>query len=326
MGESAKVTTPITEGEVPFEAPNAGKPCKTWYKVVGDLATSPHPPLVTLHGGPGAGSDYFEPLLDLWDVYSIPVILYDQVGCGRSTHLQEKNGDTSFWTYDLFMAELDNLVDHLGLRDTRGFSIIGQSWGGMLGALYAARRPLGLRQFINLSGLASMRLHIEGLRILLAQMPDSVRAIVEDCERRGDYENPAYQEATGMFARQHMCRLDPFPEGIMAGYREMNEIDPTSHMTMVGPAMIDIQGTLRDYEGWTEAHKIEVETLILNGKYDESTDMCMEPWFKTIPKIKWVTIDSEKASHMIHYEERERVIELCGNFLTSRTPTAGLTR
>ena len=40
------------EGEVPFDWPEAGKPCKTWYKVFGDLAST-QTPLVILHGGPG---------------------------------------------------------------------------------------------------------------------------------------------------------------------------------------------------------------------------------------------------------------------------------
>jgi hypothetical protein len=42
--------------------------------------------------------------------YGIPVILYDQVGCGQSMLLPEMMGDTSFWTVDLFMEELENLL------------------------------------------------------------------------------------------------------------------------------------------------------------------------------------------------------------------------
>jgi len=40
----------ITEGEVDFDVPAAGKPCKTWYKIYGDLSAGKRP-LVTLHGG-----------------------------------------------------------------------------------------------------------------------------------------------------------------------------------------------------------------------------------------------------------------------------------
>ena len=116
----------IAEGEIPFDAPGTSKPCKTWYKVIGDLTT---PPLVALHGGPGAGHEYMTSLTDLHDKYKIPVIYYDQVGCGRSTRFPEKNGDSSFWTFNLFLMELENLVKHFNLHQL-GFYILGQSWGG----------------------------------------------------------------------------------------------------------------------------------------------------------------------------------------------------
>jgi len=39
-----------SEGEVDFNVKDAGKPCKTWYKIFGDLNAGKRP-LVTLHGG-----------------------------------------------------------------------------------------------------------------------------------------------------------------------------------------------------------------------------------------------------------------------------------
>lgn len=89
---------PTTEGEVAFEVPEAGKPCKTFYKILGSLEATTGPVLIALHGGPGAGHEYLSPLGDLYAApYNIPTVLYDQIGCGRSTHLREKNGDEAFW-------------------------------------------------------------------------------------------------------------------------------------------------------------------------------------------------------------------------------------
>ena len=45
-------TTKITEGELDFHVESAGKPCKTWYKILGDLQSGIQP-LILLHGGPG---------------------------------------------------------------------------------------------------------------------------------------------------------------------------------------------------------------------------------------------------------------------------------
>lgn len=155
---------PIIEGEVPFEVPTAGKPCKTWYKVLGNLSNTTDPILIGLHGGPGAGHEYITPLADLYKLYGIPVLLYDQIGCGRSTHLREKNGDAEFWSFELFISELDNLIDHLEVRQ-RGFYLLGQSWGGVFAASYAMPRyhggstPEGLRKLIIHSGPASIPLY-----------------------------------------------------------------------------------------------------------------------------------------------------------------------
>ena len=65
-----------------------------------------------------------------WPTDGRAVIHYDQIGNGRSTHLPDRGAD--FWTVDLFLDELDNLLAHLGIADR--YHLLGQSWGGMLGA------------------------------------------------------------------------------------------------------------------------------------------------------------------------------------------------
>ncbi|KAI0976247.1 proline iminopeptidase [Xylaria arbuscula] len=298
----------VVEGEIPFQAPGATKPSKTWYKIIGGLETSP---IIALHGGPGAGHEYMTPMTDLYDKYKRPVIFYDQVGCGRSTRFPEKNGDNSFWNFDLFLKELENLVTYLNLHEL-GFYIIGQSWGGMLGAAYASSQPEGLRKLILAGAPASIPLYAAGCRYLLSQLPADVRKVIEECEKKGDYDSPEYEEASGVFYGQHLCRLDPFPEPLMESLGHLKE-EPSAYVTMQGPSEFTIVGNFKDWEGWKEGHKIEVPVLLLNGRYDEVRDTCVEPWFRSIPRIRWVTL--EKSSHMTHFEERERFMELCDTFL-----------
>jgi pimeloyl-ACP methyl ester carboxylesterase len=78
-----------------------------------------------------------------------------------------------------------------------------------------------------------------------------------------------------------------------------------------------ILGSFKNWEGWPEGHKINVPTLLLNGRYDEVTDLYMEPWFRTIPKVRWVTL--ENSSHMGCWENRGRYMQVCGGFLLSDT-------
>lgn len=186
---------PVSESKVAFDAPNAGKPSTTWYKVVGDLDKSSTPALIVLHGGPGAGHEYLAPFTDLYKQYGIPIVFYDQIGCGRSTHFQEKIRDDSFWTVDLFIAELDNLVDHLALRE-RGFFVAGQSWGGMLAGSYASRRPHGLKKLIVAGAPASFPLFVEYGKKLRAALPTDIREILEAGDRDGSYETSEYERAS----------------------------------------------------------------------------------------------------------------------------------
>ncbi|KAI1498645.1 proline-specific peptidase [Biscogniauxia marginata] len=302
------VAVHVLEGEVSFEAPNGGKPGSTWYKVYGSLEGSPLLPLITLHGGPGAGHEYLSPLTNLYGKYGIPIVFYDQVGCGRSTHYREKMGDESFWTFDLFIQELDNLVDHLKLRE-RGFFLLGQSWGGMLGAVYATRHPKGLKKLIIASSPASMPLYVVGNDQLRSELPQDMREALES----SDHDSPEYEKASAFFYKQHVCRLDPRPEDVQAAFKNLHE-DSTAYLTMQGPSELLIVGSLKDWEGYKIAHEISVDTLVLNGRYDEMTDVCVEPWFKAIPRVKWVTF--ENSSHMAHWEQPERFLQVCGGFLS----------
>ncbi|KAF3062242.1 L-amino acid amidase [Daldinia childiae] len=251
---------PVLESKVAFDAPNAGKPSTTWYKVVGDLDKSSTPALIVLHGGPGAGHEYLAPFTDLYKQYGIPIVFYDQIGCGRSTHFQEKIRDDSFWTVDLFIAELNNLVDHLGLRE-KGFFVAGQSWGGMLAG--------------------SFPLFMEYGKTLRAALPADIREILEAGDRDGSYETSEYERASAFFYSRHVCSLDPLPEPVKQAFVNLKN-DPTAYHTMQGPSEIVIDGNLKDWEGWKDAHNIQVDTLLLNGRYDEVGEPCVEPWVSII--------------------------------------------
>ena len=217
------------EGEVQFNVPGLSKPCRTWYKVMGDLK-SKIIPLVTLHGGPGACHEYLLPLQDLVMNFDIPIVLYDQIGNGRSTHLPEKDGDESFWTEELFRAELDNLIDHLDLRE-RTFDLYGQSWGGMLAAKYAALHPPGLRKLVLADAAASVELLLVGENALRAQLPTDVREILERCEKEGTIESEEYINACVVFYKRHLCRVDPWPKEVEIALGHLKD-DPTVYRTM----------------------------------------------------------------------------------------------
>lgn len=220
----------IIEGNISFDVPSAGKPCSTYFKIVGDL-NSGKTPLVVLNGGPGACHEYLLGLTDLTKKLSIPIVFYDQIGNGHSTHLPEKNGDEEFWIEQLFIDELDNLIDFLNLRK-QGFDILGQSWGGMMGSTYAASHPKGLRKLILTNTPASHALWVEAQMMLRRGMPQIVQDVLTRCEKEGKTDSEEYHEAVLLFYQKHMCQVKPWPAPEVGVALNWLMGDPTVYHTM----------------------------------------------------------------------------------------------
>ncbi|ORY01578.1 Alpha/Beta hydrolase protein [Clohesyomyces aquaticus] len=307
---------PVSTGYISFTIPSTGQPCQTFYKVIGDLSASKILPLVALHGGPGAGHNYLLSLTDLYDKYGIPVIFYDQIGCGNSTHFSDTMGDENFWTIEMFMSELKNVISHFGLQDT-GYYILGQSWGGVLAASFASQvpQPRGLKKVVIASGPASLPLYAEGTRALLAELPEDARKTLEECDKKRDYESPEFNVANMVFMKLHCCRLNEWPEKVTETFENIGKAKE-AYMTMQGPSEFIITGSLKTWEGISKAHNISVPTLLTNGRFDSVQDSSMYPWFNEISKVKWVAF--EKSSHMAHWEERDRYMEVVGQFLAGQ--------
>ncbi|KAK5211568.1 hypothetical protein LTR47_005291 [Exophiala xenobiotica] len=298
--------TKITTGTVAFKHPSLPKPCETWYKVYGDLTSSGSGrPLVTLHGGPGMAHNYLLSLSRLTTNpdTAIPVVFYDQIGSGRSTHLREKRLDTSFWVPELFMAELDNLLVHLGIESD--FDLLGQSWGGMLGGMFAVRGHPGLNRLIISNSPASMPLWVESCNVWRRQLPREVDDTIARHEKDGTYDDPEYLKAVEFFYRRHLCRIWPFPKDILDTLAWV-EMDDTVYRTMNGPSEFTVVGSLKNWSIVDELHKVHVPTLVLNADYDEARD-------SGISKVKWYTFPD--ASHCTSVEIPDKYCAVVAEFL-----------
>lgn len=207
----------VTTGEVDFVY--NGESFKTWYKVFGDLHSGATP-LVVLHGGPGVPHNYVLPHARLAAERGIPVVFYDQVGCGQSTHRTDK--PAAFWAIPLFVAELDNLLSALGIAG--GFDLLGHSWGGILAAEFAATtQPRGLRRLILADSLASMALWEVSVGKLLGRMPQGVQEVIKRHEAAGTTDSVEYQEAMQAFYREYVCRLDPWPQDLLDAFAALEK-------------------------------------------------------------------------------------------------------
>ena len=278
----------------------------TWFRLRGDPRAG-KTPLVILHGGPGCTHDYVEAYGDIAET-GRAVVLYDQIGNGRSTHLAGKDAD--FWSVDLFIAELENLVDHLGIRD--GFHVLGQSWGGMLGAEYAVRRPSGLRSLVIANSPASMRLWVSEANRLRRDLPPEVEATLQRHEAAGTTHSKAYEAAVEVFNARHVCRVQPMPDAVKRTFDAI-AANPTVYHTMNGPSEFHVIGTMRDWTIEGRLHAIEVPTLLISGRHDEATPATVQPFADEIPDVRWQIF--EDSSHMPHVEEKEACLDAVAAFL-----------
>ncbi|KAI0893407.1 proline-specific peptidase [Annulohypoxylon nitens] len=300
------------EGTVEFKVAGLDQPCQTWYKIVGDLNSSAAP-LIVLHGGPGACHEYLLPMTDLSS--SIPVVFYDQLGNGKSTHLPEKNGDEQFWTVELFKNELDNLLSHLGLKD-RPIDVYGHSWGGMLAAEWAASpsSATNLRRLILSSSLASMEVWKIGITKLRKELPKDIQEELDRAEEKKDFENPTYEAAMEVFYKRHLSLARPWPSEEVQAALNWFAKDPTTYGTMYGPSELYISGSLRDWTCIPLLDAITAPTLLINGSDDEAQDVAMQPFFDRIKKVKWITLDG--AAHFSHVDQRQKHMQHVEAFLT----------
>ncbi|KAK8038015.1 proline-specific peptidase [Apiospora phragmitis] len=301
------------EGTVGFKVAGLPEPCKTWYKVVGELDAS-KTPLIVVHGGPGACHDYLLPLTDL--ASSVPLVFYDQIGNGRSTHLPDKDGDEEFWSVELFMDELDNLICHLGLQE-RPIDIYGHSWGGMLVAEWAVTpsRAANLRRLIVTSSLASMDLWRKGITTLRNKLPQDIQDTLSRAEEKKDFESPEYETAVEVFYKRHLSLERPWPSKEVKAALDWSAKDPTTYGTMYGPSELYASGSLRDWTCIPLLGKIHVPTLLINGSDDEAQDVAMQPFFDCIEKVKWITLDG--AAHFSHSDQRQKHVQHIREFITA---------
>jgi proline-specific peptidase len=261
-------------------------------------------PVLILHGGPGAASYYMEPLAERLAAHR-GVVVYDQLGCGRS----DTPDDPSLWTVARSVSELGQVRAAMGLERCH---LLGQSWGGWLAIEYMTGRPAGIERLVLASTSASIRQFTEEARRLIDALPEPHRTVLVDLGAKGEYDHPDYQAAVGEFYRRHLCRMDPWPEALERSTEQMdgNQV----YLTMNGPTEFDVIGLLRDWDRTADLGRIGVPTLVTCGRYDEITPACSETIAAGIPDARMHVF--ERSAHISHLEEGEEYAALVEAFLS----------
>ena len=273
-----------------------------WYRVVG---TGSGIPLLTLHGGPGANSNYLEPLTALAD--ERPIILYDQLGGGKSDHPNNPN----LWVLDRFAEELVQIRDAL---DLPRFHLYGHSWGTMLAVEYALEQSVAPVSLILAGPVLNVPRYVQDANALKRELPSKVQEAIEHHEAAGTLDTPEYQAASGEWMRRHLCRNESILEGLLKGLGDpVSGINQQVYNTMQGPSEFAITGNLKDFDRTTRLSEIKVPTLFTCGRYDECTPDTTAWYHSLMPGSEMIVF--EQSAHMTHLEEPELYVQTVRDFL-----------
>lgn len=291
----------IEEKRIPF------REWETWVKIT-------HPadpregalPLIVLHGGPGMCHNYVKNINGLAST-GRTVIHYDQLGCGNSTHLPDAPAE--FWVPRLFVEEFQNLVKQLGIEE---YHLLGQSWGGMLGAEIATLQPEGLRTLSICNSPAAMSLWAQGAEDLRAQLPPEVQTTLTKHEAAGTLDAPEYLAATEVFYERHVCRTKPMHPDFVESEEAMLK-DPTVYWTMNGRNEFHVTGCMKDWTIIDRLDRITVPTLVVAGEFDEATPITWKPYVDGIANVRSHVFPN--ASHCSHLEFPEDFQQVVAGFL-----------
>ncbi len=271
---------------------------RIWYHRVGSGTATP---VVVLHGGPGSCSYYVKPLLAL--ATDRPVIIYDQLGCGKSDRVT----DTTLFTVDRYVRELQTLRDSLGLREIH---LLGHSWGAMLAQAYMGRNPTGVRSLILSSPVVTTTQWEIDADSLIKFLPDSTRAAIAKHEANRTTGSPQYVKATEEYYKLYLQRR-PWTS-------KADEDSSTAAFSkliyeyMWGPSEFTSTGTLKNFDatGWLRA--IRVPTLFISGEFDEASPPSTKKFSQLVKGAEFVVIPA--SGHVTHNDNLPAVLAAVRSF------------
>jgi proline iminopeptidase len=253
---------------------------KVWTKRFGN---NPTIKVLLLHGGPGGTHEFFESFESFFPKEGFEFYEYDQLG----SFFSDKPTDTTLWTIDRFVDEVEQVRIALGLNKDN-FYLLGHSWGGILAMEYAFKYQQNLKGLIISNMMSSCPDYGKYAENVLAkQMDPKILDTIRALEAKKDFNNPKYMElVVPNFYYQHFCRLQPWPDAME---RALPHLNNQIYVMMQGPSEFGVGGTLANWDRSKDLPKITVPTLTIGGKHDT-----MDP-----EHMKWMATQVQQGDSLI---------------------------
>lgn len=288
----------ITEGYFPFLGHN------TYYRLVGERHEGKDP-IIMMHGGPGSTHNYFE-LLDELASTGHQLVMYDQIGCGKSY----LDGHPELWTLDVWLDELEALVSHLGIEH---YHLLGQSWGGMMAIAQCCDRDASRVSSVILSSTnpsASLWSDEQHRQIRESLSVDEQEAIAR-AEATGNFSDPDYLKANDHY--MHLFCAGPYTEQDPECLRRPKRTGTESYVYGWGPNEYVPTGSLGGFEYLEQMRQMNVPTLVINGSRDLCTTTIAKAMHDSLPDSEWV--EFEGSRHMPFADDTQHYIAVIKDWL-----------
>ena len=270
---------------------------RIWYKVSGAGTATP---LFLVHGGPGFSSFYLKSLEELGD--ERPIVRYDQLGGGKSDTIS----DTTLFTLDRMVRELDRLRAHLGYERVH---VLGHSFGATIAVEYYRAHPARVRSLILGGSTLDAAAYERHLRQLVTTLSDSAQRAIRAREADGNFDAPDYQAAASEFNARYLFRqlVQPDADSAFA----------TTNAAMVrymwGPGEFTVRGTLKSYDATPFLRRIAVPTLFTAGESDLVNPDLVRQHAALTPAARMVVIPG--AGHLTTWEAPQETNSIVREFL-----------
>lgn len=281
------------EGHIAVEGGNI------WFRIAGSGNKTP---VVLLHGGPGAPSYYLKPLLALAE--DRPVIIYDQLGAGKSDHVT----DTALFTVARFVRELETLRDSLGVTE---MYVLGHSWGTILGTEYALAHPERVKGLILASSALSIPRWLHDADSLLRLLPDSQQRMIHRIEAEHGEATPAYQDAILPFYQRFVFTKGLTPDAEST----FSQISGLLYNYMQGASEFVVTGTLKGYDITPRLGELKMPVLFTAGDNDEATPTSTRHYASLVPGARVEIIPG--SGHLTTNDNPEAMVRAVRTFIDS---------
>ena len=214
--------------------------------------------MLVVHGGPGVPSNYLRDAHLRYADEGFRVVTWDQLGCGES----DRPDDASLWTVERYVDEMETVRSTLGLGRV---TLVGNSWGGVLGLEYCLAHPENVTCFVCSSIAFDFPKVQQGFVRCKQNLGDETVRMMAHRESEGTKDHPEYQAAVTTLLYRHMCRMESWPEPVL---HSLSNLGFGPLRRMFGPHLFNCTGTLRSYDRMADLHRVATPVLIVASEHD----------------------------------------------------------